>query len=453
MSNQTADILICGAGMGGVATAYHLAMQGVKNIILVDERHPLSLTSDKSFECYRNWFPGPGDEMMRFMNHSIDLLEDLADETDNFFDMNRRGYAFFTADPKEAQKLQETAQTITNLGAGPLRTSGYIPSEPEGVNRNLDGADLLLNGAEILRHYPFLNENVMAMVHARRCGWLSAQQLGMYLLRKAKDRGMRVIKGRVTAVTPGNPLTITIQTANETITVESGRFVNAAGPNQKEVGQMFGVDLPVKCELHHKISFDDHLGVVPRHVPMMLWENEVVLPWTDEERDALAAEEETQYLLETFPTGVHFRPEGGSDSTTLLAIWTYDLQTFDTPIWPLPRPEPNFTDILVRGLTRMIPGLSVYLERMNKPFVDGGYYCKTQENRLFACPLPMDNTFVVGGLSGYGIMSSMAAGELAATHILGNQLPDYASAFHLDRYNDPDYQNILSQWDPTTGQM
>ncbi len=55
------NVLICGAGIAGISAAYHLAVRhGVKDILLVDERAPLSLTSDKSTECYRNWWPGPG---------------------------------------------------------------------------------------------------------------------------------------------------------------------------------------------------------------------------------------------------------------------------------------------------------------------------------------------------------------------------------------------------------
>ena len=76
---QTADVVICGAGIAGVATAYHLTVhQGVQNVLLIDERPPLSFTSEKSTECYRNWWPGPGDAMLRFMNRSIDWLERLA---------------------------------------------------------------------------------------------------------------------------------------------------------------------------------------------------------------------------------------------------------------------------------------------------------------------------------------------------------------------------------------
>src|SRR5262245_20058910 len=90
---NTAEVVICGAGIAGIAAAYHLAVRrGVTDVLLIDERPPLSLTSDKSTECYRNWWPGPGDAMVALMNRSIDLLEELARESGNMFRMNRRGY-------------------------------------------------------------------------------------------------------------------------------------------------------------------------------------------------------------------------------------------------------------------------------------------------------------------------------------------------------------------------
>jgi glycine/D-amino acid oxidase-like deaminating enzyme len=47
------SIIICGAGVTGVSAAYHLARAGVRDILLVDERPPLSLTSDRSTEWSR----------------------------------------------------------------------------------------------------------------------------------------------------------------------------------------------------------------------------------------------------------------------------------------------------------------------------------------------------------------------------------------------------------------
>src|SRR5437762_1399535 len=129
MAPTTAEVVICGAGIAGIATAYHLTRQGVTDVVLVDERPPLSLTSDKSTECYRNWWPGPGDAMVAVMNRSIDLLEELARESGNVFRLNRRGYLFATAQPTVLAGLRRAAEDAAALGAGPLRVHASAPSD------------------------------------------------------------------------------------------------------------------------------------------------------------------------------------------------------------------------------------------------------------------------------------------------------------------------------------
>src|SRR3990172_11783289 len=105
---KSVEIIICGVGMAGVATAYHLAVRnGLKNILLVDEYPPLSITSAVGTEAYRNWWPGPGDTMVRFMNRSIDLLEELAEASSNIFQLNRRGYVFLTANQNHVSAWED----------------------------------------------------------------------------------------------------------------------------------------------------------------------------------------------------------------------------------------------------------------------------------------------------------------------------------------------------------
>jgi glycine/D-amino acid oxidase-like deaminating enzyme len=116
---QTAEVVICGAGIAGVAAAYFLSKAGIKNLRLIDERPPLSFTSDRSTECYRNWWPDG--EMLALMNRSIDLLERLAEESGNVFRMNRRGYLYLTADEGSITSLETASQRISDQGAGPLR--------------------------------------------------------------------------------------------------------------------------------------------------------------------------------------------------------------------------------------------------------------------------------------------------------------------------------------------
>ena len=202
MSSHTAEVVICGAGIAGIAAAYHLAVRrGVRGIVLVDERPPLSLTSDKSTECYRNWWPGPGNDMVALMNRSIDLLEELARESGNAFGMNRRGYLFATADPAQVPVFVERAREAEARGVGPARihrsgASDYRPAPADGFENQPTGVDVITDPALALRHFPYLAPDTLAVLHARRCGWFSGQQLGMYLLERAREAGVRLLEGR-----------------------------------------------------------------------------------------------------------------------------------------------------------------------------------------------------------------------------------------------------------------
>jgi glycine/D-amino acid oxidase-like deaminating enzyme len=457
---QHAEIVICGAGIAGISAAYHLAVHhGLRDIVLVDSRPPLTLTSDKSTEAYRNWWPGPDDAMLRFMNRSIDLLEQLDDASDHRIRLNRRGYLYATGNPAHLRTLVESARQAERMGAGPLRVHAgapgepeYVPGSPEHWHDQPTGADLFLDPALIRRHFPYLTPQAIAVLHARRCGWFSGQQLGMLLLEGAKAHGARLLNGEVTAVqTRGGRISgVTVATGSGAEQIATPRFLNAAGPLVQEVGKLLNLDLPVFSELHLKSALEDRLGVVDRDAPLVIWEDEQCLPWRDEERAALAESEEAAHLLAPFPGGIHFRPEGGHGATTLLLLWAYHLE----PVPPrLPVPiDPEFAETVLRGMTTLVPGLSVYLDRLPKTYVDGGYYTKTVENRPLIGPLEVDGAYIFAALSGYGLMAACAGGELLAAHVTGAPLPAYAPAFALSRYADPAYASRLQAWG-ATGQL
>ena len=399
--------------MAGIAAAFHLTVrQGHRDVVLVDERPPLTLTSDKGTEAYRNWWTGPDDTMVQFMNRSIDLLEELGHETANAFQMNRRGYVFLTCDPGQVPGMRQTAAEISALGAGPVRVhpgpSPYVPAPAEGFQNLPDGADLILDRDLIRQQFPFLTEDVVGLTHVRRCGWLDAQKLGRWLLNQAQSRGACLLRDRVEAVSVAhNRIQMVHLRSGDRISTRT--LVIAAGPYLRQVGAMLGLDIPVFNELHGKMAFKDHLGIVPPETPLMFWNDPIYLPWTETERARWAESEGTRRLLDEFPPGVHFRPKGGASHPLLLIIWTYDARATE-PVWP-PTFDPDYPRVLLRGLARVIPGLSAYFGQESKGYVDGGYYCKTRENRPLIGPLPVQGAYVVGALSGYGIMGSQAAGN------------------------------------------
>ena len=452
MAAPSSKIVICGAGIAGISAAYHLAVvHGHPDVTIVEAGHPLSLTSDKSTEAYRNWWPGPDLAMTAFMNRSIDLLEGIAHATGNRINMNRRGYLFATADAGKVEWLHAMASQAEAHGAGPVRvhetpSSPYLPSPERGFDFPLTGADLLTDRDLIRRHFPYLADETVAVAHARRAGWLSAQQLGMVMLEAAREHGAKLVRGRIVGSdAAGGPVRhVHVDQQGERRTLEATHLVLAAGPMLKETVHLLGLELPILAERHLKISLPDPACAVPRAAPMLIWLDEQYLPWSEEERATLEEDEGTRWLLQKFPPGAHGRPDGSSTGTSLLVLFNYDNSPAEV-VFPLPD-EPHYAEIALRGMSTMVPGLKAYIEKGARPFVDGGYYIKTRENRPLIGPLPVEGAYVSSAFSGFGVMASCAGGDLIARHVLDMALPEYAPAFMLSRYDQPAYCALLDRW-------
>jgi len=446
VSAPGAEVVVCGAGVAGLSVAWQLAVRHGLEVAIVDERPPLSLTSDKSTECYRNWWPDR--PMVELVNRSIELLDELAEATGNAFALNRNGYLFATATAEGAAALEHQARAITALGAGELR-----------IHRGLataDGADLFLDPAGIRSRFPALSDDVVAALHARRCGWLSAQQLGMVWLEQARERGARLIEGRVAGVEveAGRVAAVRVARAAGAAVerIPTRHFVDAAGPFAGDVAAMVGVELPLVHELHRKVFFDDERRLLPRPSPLVCWSDPVTIDWAEEERAGLEEEPETRGLVGELPAGVHFRPEGGTEGHHAILLWNYHADPTER-IYPIPE-DPLHVPVVLRGVARVAPAFAAYLERGRAPYVDGGYYTKTRENRPLIGPLAdpasgraVEGAWMLCALSGFGIMAAPAAGELLAAHLAGAALPDWSRAFLLARYRDPAYLATLERTD------
>jgi glycine/D-amino acid oxidase-like deaminating enzyme len=462
-STLTADVVVCGAGIAGVAVAHALTRKhGVRRVVLVDDQAPLTLTSDKSTEAYRNWWPGPDDAMVRLVNRSIDLLEAWATASDNRFLLNRRGYVYATSRAERAAQFATDAALASAQGAGPLRTyrsraeaAGYQPSTHSGWQGHPDGADLFLDHDAIRAHFPWLAPDICAVLHARRCGWFSGQQLGMLLFEQAREAGATLLAGRVERVACDGGRVARVHVAardGRDVQVHTPVFVNAAGPYAKAVAALMGVDLPLFSEAHYKIAIEDPLGVVDRNTGLVILDDAQALDWSADERAELAADDSTRWLTEPLPAGIHLRPEGYGSAKTVLMLWDYHgAHRFDAPEYPLPD-DPFYPEVVLRGMTRLAPGLAAYLERLPHAYVDGGYYTKTIENRPLMGPLPVEGAYVCAAFSGFGLMAAPAAAELVAAQVTGAARPDYERAFLPSRYDDAAYCAKLAAWG-STGQL
>ena len=434
---STADVVICGAGIAGTAAAYHLTTkQALVRVVIVDQYEALTLTSDKGTQGYRNWWPGPDDTMLRLVSRSIDLMEQTADACDNAFRLNRRGYLFATANPAQIEEFRRSAQQVSSFGMGPVRIhpseTAYAPHRAEGFREQPIGADILL-GDDARRAFPYLAPDTMAALHIRRAGTLNGVAYGSWMLKRALACGAQLVRDRVVAVHTRGGRVHEVQLASGNV-IATDTFIAAAGPELPNVGRMLGVELPLLHELHLKARIRDPHGAVPRDAPFVIWSDPITIDGV------------------TLPAGVHMRPVDHTRGDELFGIWTYE--TEQRPyVWPPPI-DPHYAATVARGCARMIPALAPHIaELLRDAITDGGYYCKTPENRPLVGPLPVSGAFVVGALSGMGLMAAHACGELVSQHVVGAALPDYARWFLPSRYDAADYRALMASWGSRVGQL
>lgn len=470
--NSAYDVVICGAGSAGVAAAYYLAINHqITNVLIVDKHAPLSQTSAKSGENIRNWWPTQ--PMIDLANRSFELMEELMLASKNVFNLERQGYAYVTEDPSI---LSGYLAHYRSLDVGDLRIHEpdqfdlqYEPPAATYADNRIAGADILLDPWVIRQTFPHFSQNVEAVIHARRAGSISAQQLGQYLLQEAKIWGAHFERATVVDVEVVDVKVVDVETTDGADTadkatvkqvsaviiqntqgihrIETRRFVNAAGPFANHIAQMLGQALPITNIFQQKIAFQDPLRVIPRNAPFTIFMDKQQVNWSPEERRFLADDPTLAWMVGELPGGVHIKPEGGNDSTWLKLGWAYN-QLGEEPLW-----EPNvnelFPELLMRAASRLVPQFKHYFNNIQQPLVHyGGYYTKTEENLPLIGPMGVDENFVsgaymVGALSGFGTMMSCAAGELLAKWVAHSALPAYANIFSLERYADPELIDVL----------
>ena len=374
----------------------------------------MSYTSAQSGDNYRNWWPHP--TMTAFTNDSIDLMERLARDTDNVFNMRQTGYVLAT-------RNEDIDDVLAAVGSG-------------------TEVDVISGRQKIRDSFPALAEDIQNVIHIRRAGDISGQQLGQYRLEQVRDAGGKLLDGDVTGIartTSGKRFDLVVENAHGETIVRARKIVNAAGPFAQHIATMLDTELPIKNVFQQKIAFEDVRGAVPRNMPLTIDMDAKLLDWTDEERELLRDDPEHAYLVDVMPAGTHCRPEGGRHGNWVKLGWAYNTASSEPQrdLANEPRKDPQFPEIVLRGAAAMIPALATYVEFPPSRFSHyGGYYTMTDENWPLIGPMGCDGAYMVAALSGFGSMAACAAGKLCAATICGDKLPPYAGNLSLERFSD-----------------
>jgi glycine/D-amino acid oxidase-like deaminating enzyme len=379
----------------------------------------MSYTSAQSGDNYRNWWPHR--TMTDFTNDSIDELDRLARESDDIFNMTRGGYCLAT-------RQSDVEETLAR-----------IPGDID--------VDVLAAGEKLRQSFPALSHEIQNVIHIRRGGDISGQQLGQYLLQKFSAAGGKRLQGEVRSIAVEDSYQLAVATKDTSRTIKADIVVNAAGPFVDRIARMLGQELPVKNIFQQKVAFEDQFGAIPRDMPFSIDLDAKRLDWSDEERELLAGDPELAWLTEKLPGGTHCRPDGGVHGKWVKLGWAYNAQATEAQedLANEAAIDLSFPEIVIRGAAGFIPAMQPYVSNPPKRFSHyGGYYTMTDENWPLIGPLDDRGAFVIGALSGFGSMAACAAGKLCADSICGDRLPAYAADLSLARLKNDELMAELA---------
>lgn len=448
-NNSNFDVVVIGAGVAGIAAGYYLTQAGLR-VALIDKLAPMSFTSAQSGENYRNWWPHP--TMTSFTNDSITLMESLSVQTANCLSMKRGGYLLASRKKASQGLIDELHAGYGTAANSKIRihtkatNSLYEPAPSNDWQSAPDGVDVIEDNNLIHKHFPYLANDIDHLIHIRRAGDVTFHPLGQFMLSKIKEGGGRFFQGSVENIEHGSNVgfKVSFDHNGQETQLASAKLVNAAGPFVSDIAELIGCSLPVKNIIQQKISFEDGQGVISRDMPFVVDLDDGVLPWDDEDKEILAEDPETRWLLEPINGGIHCRPDGGKHGSWVKLGWAFNAEV-STPCWQ-PELNPLFPDIVLRGASKLNPALSAYIGKLPRNSVHyGGYYTMTDENWPIIGPMAVEGAYVVGALSGFGTMAACGAGSLLTTWITGGDLPRYAKRLSMERYNDQALMQSLAK--------
>jgi sarcosine oxidase subunit beta len=222
-------VAIIGAGIMGLALAYHLARRGVTDVVVLDRSYLAGGASGRNGGGIRmQWSTETNINLMR---ESVELCKHFAGELGVNVWLRQGGYLFLASSDGERARMEKNVELQNRHG---VPTRMLLPEEAQQIVPDLDASQFVaacFNPRDgILFPWPFL--------------WGYANQ--------AAARGVEIHTFTdVTAIEPG-PSGFRLTTSKGVLSAE--RVVNAAGAWSPEVARLVGVELPNHPHRHEILS-------------------------------------------------------------------------------------------------------------------------------------------------------------------------------------------------------
>jgi sarcosine oxidase subunit beta len=373
---KTADVIIIGGGVMGASTAYHLALKGCPDVLLLERESFFGMeATGKCAGGIRYQF---GTEInVRLSKLSLPMLDRFEEELGQPIDLNYCGYLFLLTEEEDVEVFRQNVAMQRRLGVG----TEWL--EPDQIAALAPLVEL-----EGVRAGTFNPNDGLADPNSVVQGYVSgAGRLGVTSLTDVEVTEVLVENGAVHGVVTSRGQ------------VSAPVVVNAAGPWAGVVGEMAGVDVPV-VPVRRQIVVTGPMPEVPPDFPFVI-----------DFAQSLYFHREGEGIL----TGMSNPDEEVGFDQTVDDAW--ELVHLEAAMERLPILERAGLASHWAGLYEVSPDAHPILGRV--PSLEG-FYC-------------------INGFSGHGFMHGPICGLLLAEEILdGGAHTLDISSLYIDRFQEDD---------------
>ncbi|ACB85325.1 FAD-binding oxidoreductase [Natranaerobius thermophilus JW/NM-WN-LF] len=228
MINNTANVVIIGGGINGLATAYNLAKMGESDIVLVEREY---IASGATGRCGAGIRQQWGTEKNCILSReSVRMFENLEEtlDYDHDIEFKQKGYLFLAYDEGLFEQFKKNVKLQNDLNIpSRLLTPGEIKDIAPHVNING------LYGGTICEEDGHANP-----FHVSEAYRKAAERLGVKIYTYTEVWDIETERGEVTGV------------ITDKGKISTKKVLNTAGGHAKEVGRMAGIELPIYPERH-----------------------------------------------------------------------------------------------------------------------------------------------------------------------------------------------------------
>jgi sarcosine oxidase subunit beta len=242
---NSAEIIIIGGGIMGVATAYFLAKRGQRDVILLERDLLAQASTGLCVGGIRQQFSHPANILLS--QETIHLLQHFEEEFNTKIDFHQAGYLFLTKEQKTWKAFCECVK---------LQHRYKVPVE-------------VLSPEEVKRRWPYLEvKNLKGGIFGPEDGYVDPYDFTMAIANKTRRLGICIQERmEVTGIRKEDGQVLGVITPQGFI--PSKIIVNAAGAWGGEIAKMAGIDLPVH-PYRRQVFITKAFDAIPRPVPMII---------------------------------------------------------------------------------------------------------------------------------------------------------------------------------------